>query len=232
MERGQYGFLQDLLKQVAYDTLSKRERKAKHLAVAAHLQRSGFEEEEIAEVIASHFVDAYQAAPEAEDAQEVKTKARGALVQAGRRAASLAATSEAQRYFERALELTEDPMAQADLRELAGSMCWLGGRLSEADEQLDRAIELYLTIGDQQAAARVTARRAETDMARGDLTAAVERMERAFAVLSRDEPNEALAALSAQMGRALYFVGRPDESLERIDLALEIAEDLRLMEVM
>ena len=36
-ERGQYGFLQDLLKRVAYETLSKRERKARHLAAAAHL---------------------------------------------------------------------------------------------------------------------------------------------------------------------------------------------------
>src|SRR5262249_11388107 len=31
-ERGQYGFLQDLVKRVAYETLSKRERKALHLA--------------------------------------------------------------------------------------------------------------------------------------------------------------------------------------------------------
>ena len=31
-ERGQYGFLQDLLRTVAYETLSKRERKARHLA--------------------------------------------------------------------------------------------------------------------------------------------------------------------------------------------------------
>ena len=36
-ERGQYSFLQDLLKRVAYDTLAKAERKARHLAAAAHL---------------------------------------------------------------------------------------------------------------------------------------------------------------------------------------------------
>ena len=36
-EHGQYGFLQDLVRHVAYETLSKRERKARHLAAAAHL---------------------------------------------------------------------------------------------------------------------------------------------------------------------------------------------------
>ena len=34
-ERGQYGFLQDLVRRVAYEMLSKHERRAKHLAAAA-----------------------------------------------------------------------------------------------------------------------------------------------------------------------------------------------------
>ena len=36
-ERGQYAFLQDIVKQVAYETISRRERKAKHLAAAEYL---------------------------------------------------------------------------------------------------------------------------------------------------------------------------------------------------
>ena len=39
-ERGQYGFLQDLVRQVAYETLVRRDRKARHLAAAAQLERS------------------------------------------------------------------------------------------------------------------------------------------------------------------------------------------------
>ena len=39
-ERGSYVFAQELLRQVAYDTLSRRDRKARHLAVAAHLRRA------------------------------------------------------------------------------------------------------------------------------------------------------------------------------------------------
>ena len=37
-ERGPYRFAQKMLAQVAYETLSRRDRKARHLAVAAHLR--------------------------------------------------------------------------------------------------------------------------------------------------------------------------------------------------
>src|SRR5439155_16306020 len=57
-ERGQYGFLQDLVRRVAYETLSKRERKAKHLAVAAFLEETwAHEEEDAGEVAAAHYHD-------------------------------------------------------------------------------------------------------------------------------------------------------------------------------
>ncbi len=71
-ERGQYGFLQELLKRVAYDMLSKKERKAKHLAAARFIEESwGGDEDEIVEVVASHYVEAYRAAPNAPDAEEM-----------------------------------------------------------------------------------------------------------------------------------------------------------------
>src|SRR5262249_39279680 len=105
-ERGQYGFLQDLLRFVAYETLAKKERKARHLAAAEYLEREwGPAEHEIVEVLASHYVDAYRAAPDAPDAAAIKAKAQEALARAGERAASLAANEEAQRYFEQAAEL-------------------------------------------------------------------------------------------------------------------------------
>ena len=120
-ERGQYGFLQDLVKKVAYDTMSRRERKARHLAAATHLA-SVTDEDEIAEVVAAHLLDAYRAAPDDPDAADVRVRARTALTRAGERAASLGARSEAQRHFERAAELADEPSAQAELLEQAGVM--------------------------------------------------------------------------------------------------------------
>ncbi|MEJ7744996.1 MAG: hypothetical protein WKF73_22160 [Nocardioidaceae bacterium] len=61
-QRGHYGFVQTMFRQVAYDTLSRRERKARHLAVADHLQSTFADQgEEVAEVIAAHLVDALDA---------------------------------------------------------------------------------------------------------------------------------------------------------------------------
>ena len=70
-ERGQYGFLHALFQKVAYDTLSRKERKARHLAVAVYLEDEwGPEEPEVVEVVASHYLEAYRASPDADDAAE------------------------------------------------------------------------------------------------------------------------------------------------------------------
>ena len=66
-EHGQYGFLQDMLRHVAYETLPKRERRAKHLESAEHLTAT-LGEDEVVEVVASHLLEAYRLDPEAEDA--------------------------------------------------------------------------------------------------------------------------------------------------------------------
>ena len=48
----------------------------------------------------------------------------------------------------------------------------------------------------------------------------------------REEGDADLATLAAQLGRFLYFTGRTDEALERVDFALTLAEALRLPEVL
>src|SRR4029079_9456980 len=92
-EHGQYGFLQDLLRQVAYETLPRRDRRAKHLRAAEQLA-GALGEEEVAEVVASHLLEAYRIDPDASDAAELRPRASAALVRAGERAASLGASAE------------------------------------------------------------------------------------------------------------------------------------------
>src|SRR5439155_2439778 len=226
-EHGQYGFLQDLVNWVAYETLSRKERKATHLAMARYLETTwGAEEDEIVEVVASHYLDAYRAAPDATDAAETKAKASEALVRAGHRAASLAANEEAQRYFEQAAELADAPGRRAELLERAGQMAWMGGRAEQAGEHFEEAMELFGSEGQQHPAARLSARLAEVDWKRGRLDEAIQRMEEAYEVLSADEPDEDLAALAAQLGRLYFFRGDNEPALERIDVALGIAERL------
>jgi class 3 adenylate cyclase/tetratricopeptide (TPR) repeat protein len=232
-ERGQYGFLQDLVRHVAYETLSKRDRKARHLAAAGYLERSwGGDEEEIVEVVASHYVDAYRAAPDAPDAAEIRANARRMLAAAGERAASLAANEEAERYFDQAAELADDPVSKAELHERAGARAWAAGSADRARAHFERAMALFGSAGLTHPAARVSARLGDVDWRTGSgLSEAIDRMEAAFAVLSEDEPDEDLAMLAAQLARLHVFAGDLDLVKERVHAALRIAESLWLPEV-
>ena len=118
-EHGQYGFLQDLIRQVAYDTLAKRDRRAKHLAAAEHLAAS-VTEEEVAEVVASHLVEAYRLDPDGADAPELRDRARRAMLIGAERAAALGAAGEAARFFAQAAELTAAPGEEAAALTRAG----------------------------------------------------------------------------------------------------------------
>jgi class 3 adenylate cyclase/tetratricopeptide (TPR) repeat protein len=230
-ERGQYGFLQDLVKKVAYDTMSKRERKAGHLAAAEHLL-SVSDEDEIVEVVAAHYLDAYTADPNADDAAEIRSTARGMLVRAADRAASLGANVEAQRSLEHATELTDEPIEQAGLLERAGLAARAGARSDDAAAFYERAKALYESQGATHPAARVSAAEAEIMWDRGRLGDGVRRMEEAFAVLSEEEPDGDLATVAATLARLLFFSGRMEDAAARIEVALEIAEAQGLPEVL
>ncbi|MGZ6096117.1 MAG: ATP-binding protein, partial [Polyangiales bacterium] len=232
-ERGQYGFLQDIVRRVAYETLSKHDRKAKHLSAAAYLQRRwGPEEDEVVEVRASHLTEAYRATPDAPDAAEIKAEARRTLARAGEHAASLAANDEAERYFLQAAELSDDPVEQAGLLEQAGTMAWRAARPDDARESLERALAMFEEQKEDRAGARVTARLADLQWRAGKLDEAIEQMERSFKVLSRQEPDEDLGRIAAEMAKLEVFRGDNDASAEHIDLALEVAESLGLPELL
>ena len=233
-ERGQYAFLQDLLRQVAYETMSRKERKSRHLDAATYLEQQWRDgEQDVVEIVASHYLSALELDPNAADAGDVITRARAMLVEAGERASSLAASESAQRYFEQALELADDAAMRAELHEQAGRMAMLGQRTSEARVHFERAIALSESVGRPLAAARIAARLGVlTWIQEADIERAVVDMERAFGVLASEEWSFELAMLAAQLARVLFFSGRPDEAMVRNELALEIAEALELAEVL
>jgi class 3 adenylate cyclase/predicted ATPase/ribosomal protein L40E len=232
-ERGQYSFLQDLVRRVAYETLSKRERKTKHLAAAEFLvSLSGAEEGEAIEVVASHYLDAYAAAPEEPDAAEVRARACETFARAGERAASLAANVQAQQAFERAAELTDDPMAQAELYERAGIAAATAARAEEASALFERSRELFEAQGSAHSVARVSARIAQILWDRGRIEDGLETMERSLSVLLTEERSEDVAALAAQVGRFRFFAGDRDVAAQQIETALGLAEALSLPEVL
>ena len=227
-ERGQYVFVQDLVRSVAYGTLARRERKMRHLAVAAYLESAWSDEEEVAEVVASHLVEAHAADPDADDAADIRDRARVALVHAGEHAASLAAAESAQRYYEQAL-LLADAASEAELHSRAGDMAWMQGHVESARTHFARAVELFEAEGNLHSAAVALASVASTMNGEGKVAEAIEAAERALGMLSAvevDSPGLAAdrAMTLGRLGRSLYFHGDLDRGMERTEQALQLAE--------
>ncbi len=230
-ERGQYGFLQDLVRHVAYETLSKRERKTRHLAAADHLTSVFADPDEIAEVLASHYLAAFESAPEAEDAQAMREKASEMLARAGERAGSLGAPEEGQRYYEQAAALAEEPLLEAALLEQAGLLGAPAGRPAEGRAQLERAMALFEEAAETRQAARASAALADIDVVEGRLEQAAARLQSALPALEQAGPSSELAATLAQLGRVQALRGG-DAALGTLEQALRLAERLGLEEVL
>jgi class 3 adenylate cyclase/tetratricopeptide (TPR) repeat protein len=222
-ERGQYVFLQSLVRTVAYGTLTRRARKSRHIAAARFLEQSWpGESRDIAEVLASHFMEAIRAEPEADDVDELRRTARDKLAAAGGAAASLALGPEAQRYFEQAAELAEDEVTRAELIEQAGRALWHSGDARGAEERLRAALELYERNGRAAGSAAVTL--STVLVVAGRLDEAQAQLE---SFRSNDEQGidqTVRAEALAELGRVLMLRGAVEEAGPLLEEALRTLE--------
>jgi predicted ATPase/class 3 adenylate cyclase len=235
-ERGQYVFVQDLIRSVAHGTLARRDRKLRHLAAATHLAGSRADEEEIAEVVAAHLVEAYDAEPAAVDAPEIRDRARLALVRAAEHAASLGGAASAQRYYEHALELSGDDETRADLHQQAGKAARLQGRGAQVRAHFEIAQALYAATGRPLGQATTLCELAVSDFDEGNLANAVQRTQDALNTVpdaGNDEEHQAtLANIEARLARFMYFSSDYALALPHVERALQIAESEGLWEVL
>ncbi len=107
--RGEYQFNQALLQTVAYDTLSKPERRSLHTAAAEHLRASLPDEgDEVVDLVAAHYLAAMRAgSPDDAEGQDLRRLAFDAYQRAGDRAERLGATVTAKAALEHAAELAD-----------------------------------------------------------------------------------------------------------------------------
>ena len=149
-EYGQYRFVQDIVRQVAYSTLSRRDRKARHLAVAEYLGTLGDPGGDNAPVIAQHYLDAIEASGEADpDLAALRARAVEQLDRAAQRARSLGAPRDALRYLETALEQHPDDRTAADLHLAAA---WAAERAAAVDaikSHIGAAMSHFEQAGDR-----------------------------------------------------------------------------------
>jgi class 3 adenylate cyclase/tetratricopeptide (TPR) repeat protein len=233
-ERGQYGFVQTLFRQVAYDTLSRRERKARHLAVADHLARTFADEgEEVAEVIAQHLLDALDAVPEDPDAAALRQRAVDALVRAADRARRTGAPAIATRALATAADLLaadsteEADLAAAALFERAGAAADLAGDIPGCVVLYNRAAEIYVRhdAARLEAIARMGIGRALRREGRLDDSRAV--LRRALDVLTTEPDDNTVSALNA-LASLDAFAGNIEEAQRLATEAFRLAQALGL----
>jgi class 3 adenylate cyclase/tetratricopeptide (TPR) repeat protein len=228
-DRGQYAFGQTLLRTVAYEMLPKRERRPRHLAAANHL-RTVFpnDGEEIAEVIASHLLDAYRAAAGDPDADELRAEALSALRRAANRTISVGAPDAAERAYLLARDLASSDEERTELSEAAGAMAMRAGRYEAAIELLDAAAAAHSAAGRELDAARLAEPIGVAMQRSGRIEEGIERTKAALAILEQDPLDPGTASVGAVVGMCLTFAGRHEEAAEYLERALITAQALEL----
>ena len=220
-ERGSYGFAQQMLRQVAYETLSRRDRKARHVQVAAHL-RAVFpaDGEEVTDVIARHYLDALAAVPDDADVGEIRIQAISALIRAAERAERSGAPARAAASYAAAADLalsgSADP-AEATVGRQSAGVLWeraaeaadLNADRAWAIELAGRARDYHLRSGQARAAARAQAIAGKALSSWGRHAEAREQLTAALEVLRAAPDTDTVRALRG-LAAVEVLAGSPD----------------------
>ena len=215
---GQVGFVQDLVRELAYRTLSRAERRTGHLAAARHYEAIG--DEDLIESMAAHLAAAHAADPGQPDAREIAARARALLRQAAGRALSLHAPERALEDLERALGMPADEVERAVLLEEAAGAARRAGRLSVAERYLRELVAG--AAADAPERDRHRAQLASVLLMDHQNAAALAELESACDI-EADEPSPATAELIGQLARANLLVGRDEEAVRWGSRALALA---------
>ncbi|MGA8208115.1 MAG: adenylate/guanylate cyclase domain-containing protein [Candidatus Dormiibacterota bacterium] len=224
-ERGQYGFVQGLIREVAYGTLAKPDRRAKHLAAAQYFEALG--DEELVGVVATHYTEAHRSSPEGPERDALASQARDWLTKGGRRALDLGSPEQALAYLEQALALTGDSSQRGELLDLAGEAASRATALVVAAGHLEAAVSAHLEAGELDAAGVSTARLAQATLSGlGGFSAAIARTERTLNELGDSVGDRTRADMAATISALQSSSGAWEPALVWAEMACTLAERL------
>ena len=228
-ERGQYSFVQALIREVAYNTLAKPERKARHLAAARWFESLG--EEELAGGLAAHYLAAYQNAPAGAEADALAVQARIALKAAGDRAADLGSYEQAVAFYDQALTVSANHIERVECLLRSADAATIAGRHDHAASRARQALDLESQQADRYAIANATAVLGRVLLNAYRTEQALEVLEPADRELAdlRDDP--AVVAIGGQLARAYFFGEQHQRAVEVADHVLAAAEHANLLSI-
>ena len=220
-ERGSYRFIQSLVREVAYQTLAKPDRRARHLAAARYFET--LDDDELAGVLATHYLEAHRASRQGPEADALAAQARVALSGAAERAAALHSHQQAVAYLEQAMSVTEGPAEKASLHLRAAESGEYAADLSGAMDHARAAAVLFRTVDDKQGALSAT-----TWLGRHEINyhwerRAIETLQQAIAEAEPLGDVPELASTLAELSRALMLSEQPHQAVEVADQALAVA---------
>ena len=229
MSRGHFVFVQSMLRTVAYDTLSRRDRRALHLRLAEQLAAvEGDAADQTAELVAGHYHRAFLADPDAADAADVRERAVLAFEQAARRASSIGAPDAAEGYFRSAGSLAADEPNRTRLLQEQGGMAVQAGRPADAIDLFEAVIAAHEAAGRREQALRSHRLLAFPLLEVGRTTDLLDRFAPVLRELDRGVPDADVAQLEVACAMALFWLGRSDECLAHLEPALTAAAGLEL----
>jgi tetratricopeptide (TPR) repeat protein len=229
-ERGQFAFVQALIREVAYGTLARRDRRSRHLAAARHFESMG--EDELAGALASHYLAAYRADRDDPDSGPLATQAKIALRAAAGRASALGSLDQATTFLLEAIEVTEDPAEIADLLERAGEASINSGQVERAMSILRDAIQRREQLGDRSGAARATALLGQGQVNAWRSREAVELLEPAINAYGDLVDDPALVSIEHQLARAYWFGEATEQGIALADRAIGRAERIEALDLL
>jgi class 3 adenylate cyclase/predicted ATPase len=228
----EYGFWHLLVRDVCYGQIPRAARAARHRSAANWIERkAGERAEDLADVLADHFVTALEltrAAGQAGDVEELEASARRYLALAGERALALdVASAEASLAKALALAPAGHP-ERASLLERWARAAQQQSRQQEAKAALEEALALYREQREPLAAGRVLTALANVLDRLGDSRAG-EVVAEALTLLEAQPPGPELVAAYTELAARRFVGSAHPETIAAAERALALADQLGLV---
>jgi class 3 adenylate cyclase/tetratricopeptide (TPR) repeat protein len=229
-ERGQYLFVQGVLREVAYSRLPRRERMVRHIAAARHHEAAAGDER--AGIIASHYLDALRSAPDDADRPGLTVQAREALEAAAARSVAIGAHESAAAHLADAVELARDDAERLRLQEARALALSATDRIDETETLARELVAAGRRHGDHglEARAALVLVGALVNAGRSpDARIEAEAVRASLGPFADEDPDG--VRLTAEVARAQLMSGDHMAAHELIEATLPIAERLGLRNV-
>ena len=229
--RGGFRFVQELVREVARNRMSREVRRARHVAAARYLESRGGPDDAV--IAADHYLSALSITPVDADAAALRTGATGALVAAFERAVSLYANEEVLSLGARILDLGVDLPANR-LVTLDEQMAMAASglmRFEEAQQHAQNAIARSRRLGDETGLRRGVALAAYIHLESFRTRPAIELIEEQLAGVDDLSADPELARLGGLLARAKRMDADFEAALPAAERALSAAEELHLLDV-